>query len=363
MQENNYVGIDLGKRSIEAVRINGDDTIMRFNCKTDLIGRQKLVKWLKPNDIVGLEAGNMSFLLTKLIEKELNIKVIVLNPGDLVQIYKSLKKTDKEDCLKIARLIKRNPLNELPTVRIPDEFEEKARFIISEQGYWSKMKVKSINRLHSIFTNSGLTTVTKKDIKNKNIRKEYALSLKDIYKESALRLIESIEKAELIIKKVEDKIVEMIKEKKETAKIILSVDGIGHITCLSIMGYLGDCSRFSKARQVAYYTGLVPRVDQSGMIDRKGKTIKRGCIQIKRTIIQCAWALVKTNRTSSLKDKFYDLSSRKGQKKAIVAVARKMIELVYTLLKKGETYKFMPEERLKTKLAYYKIIKKKESGA
>ena len=72
-------------------------------------------------------------------------------------------------------------------------------------------------------------------------------------------------------------------------------------------------------------------------------------------MIQCAWALVKSSRDSDLKTKFGQLCLRKGKKKAIVAIARKMIELVYVLLKKGELYKFMPEEKLKYKLAYYKI--------
>lgn len=355
MQEKNYVGIDLGKKSMEIVRIKSDDSIVRFNCKTDLTGRQRLIKWLKPNDIIGLEAGNLTFLLVKQIEKELNIKPVVLNPGDLYQIFSSLKKTDKEDCLKIARLLKRNPIEELPIVRIPDAFEEKARFLISEQGYWTKMKVKAMNRLHSLFVNAGITTVTKKDIKNKSVKKDQFESLNEYTKESANRLLESIIFSENSLKEIEKKIKILIREKKEKAEIILSVDGIGIITCLAILGYIGDGSRFSKARQVSYFTGLVPRVDQSGQKSKECKIIKRGCVQLKRTMIQCAWALVKSSRDSDLKTKFGQLCLRKGKKKAIVAIARKMIELVYVLLKKGELYKFMPEEKLKYKLAYYKI--------
>ena len=187
MQVENYVGIDLSKKSLEAVRIDSDNKIIRFNCKTDLEGRHRLLSWLKPSDIIGLEAGNMSFLLAKEIENKFNQKAIVLNPGDLFQIFNSLKKTDKEDCLKIARLIKRNPIEELPVVRIPDEFEEKARFLISEQGYWTKIKVKSINRLHSLFVNAGLTTITKKDIKNYKGELDFFNSFKDHECEFAFR--------------------------------------------------------------------------------------------------------------------------------------------------------------------------------
>ncbi|EKP14949.1 hypothetical protein KHM19_32450 [Leptospira borgpetersenii] len=78
-----------------------------------------MVNWLNPNDVIGLEAGSQSFRIAKTILKaHKEVQVIVLNPGDLATIYQSLKKTDKEDSLKIARLIQRYPIQELPTVPI-----------------------------------------------------------------------------------------------------------------------------------------------------------------------------------------------------------------------------------------------------
>ncbi len=62
--------------------------------------------------------GSQSFRIAKSILNK-GIQVIVLNPGDLATIYQSLKKTDKEDSLKIARLIQRFPIEELPIVPIP----------------------------------------------------------------------------------------------------------------------------------------------------------------------------------------------------------------------------------------------------
>ncbi|EMM72364.1 transposase domain protein [Leptospira weilii str. 2006001855] len=55
--------------------------------------------------------GSQSFRIAKSILNK-GIQVIVLNPGDLATIYQSLKKTDKEDSLKIARLIQRYPKEE-----------------------------------------------------------------------------------------------------------------------------------------------------------------------------------------------------------------------------------------------------------
>jgi transposase len=358
MQENKktFVGIDLGKRMLEAARINDDDSIERFQSKTDAIGRQRLLKWLRPSDVIALEAGNLSFLLAKSIMTINHNDVYVLNAGDIAVIYNSLKKTDKEDSLKLARLIKRHPIKELPVVRIPDKFEEDARIMISEQEYWVTSRTRAFNRLHSIITNTGLTTVTKKEIKNPIVRKTIIDGLDNRARQIANRLLMEIELSEDNIKKIEVEITDMLKEKKDETKIIMSVTGIAKITTLTIMAYIGDGSRFSRAEQVSYYAGLVPRIDISGDTERNCRIIKRGCHQLKRLMIQCAWSLVISKKGGYLKEKFNELSKRKGKGKAIVAVARKMLELVYHLLRNGETCNFTSEFDLNRKLAFYKII-------
>ncbi|EQA81365.1 transposase [Leptospira alstonii serovar Pingchang str. 80-412] len=122
-QEIKYVGIDCGKKSLEVVRINSENSLERRQFSTTESGISSLLKWLTLNDIVGLEAGSQSFRIAKSILNK-GIQVIVLNrrlssflnPGDLATIYQSLKKTNKEDSLKIARLIQRYPIEELPVV-------------------------------------------------------------------------------------------------------------------------------------------------------------------------------------------------------------------------------------------------------
>ncbi|EQA60440.1 transposase [Leptospira alexanderi serovar Manhao 3 str. L 60] len=106
------------KEKFRVVRINSENSLERRQFSTTESGINNLLKWLTLNDIVGLEAGSQSFRIAKSILNK-GIQVIVLNPGDLATIYQSLKKTDKEDSLKIARLIQRFPIEELPVVPIP----------------------------------------------------------------------------------------------------------------------------------------------------------------------------------------------------------------------------------------------------
>ena len=353
IKEKNHVGIDLGKRMMEVVRIKNDNKIERFRVKTDELGRMRLFNWLNKNDLVSLEAGNMSFLLAKAIKKNVGSEVIILNPGDLATIYNSLKKTDKEDALKLARLIKRIPREELPEVTIPSEKEEDSRRLYSQRSFFSNNRTCYINRLHSLFVYAGITIITKKDLKNQEVRKTLVNKLDNRYKLEGIRLLTQLEQIEDTLSEIDEEIKKVLKDNIEDVSYLMSMPGFGPINTLAFLSYIGNGSRFSHYKQVSYYAALVPRVDISGDTRYYGKIIKRGSNHIKRVIIQAAWALVKSKYGGILKKKYDDLRKRRGKKRAIIAVARKMLEFAYTLITKRSYYKYMPKEVLITKLQSY----------
>ncbi|EMM81447.1 transposase domain protein [Leptospira interrogans str. 2006001854] len=85
----------LWKKTLEVIRIGDNSLHQRQQFSTTEIGISKLINWLNPNDVVGLEAGSQSFRIAKSILNK-GIQVIVLNPGDLATIYQSLKKQIKK---------------------------------------------------------------------------------------------------------------------------------------------------------------------------------------------------------------------------------------------------------------------------
>ncbi|EQA82195.1 transposase domain protein [Leptospira alstonii serovar Pingchang str. 80-412] len=93
-----------------------------------------------------------------------------------------MKKTDKEDSLKIARLIQRYPIEELPVVPIPTDEEEDNRRLCTEHENWTRQLTQGKNRLHSLFTQAGLTEITKKHLRTKASREVSVALLPDRYK-------------------------------------------------------------------------------------------------------------------------------------------------------------------------------------
>jgi transposase len=96
--------------------------------KTNESGFKKLIKFLEKKDIIVLEAGNQAFRIAKYLLSNGFKNTYILNPGDLANIYNSLKKMDKEDSLKLARLAARFRIDELPTVPIPSDEIEHSRY-------------------------------------------------------------------------------------------------------------------------------------------------------------------------------------------------------------------------------------------
>ncbi|QOI38149.1 IS110 family transposase [Leptospira interrogans] len=337
------------------MRINSENSLERRQFSTTESGINNLLQWLTLNDIVGLEAGSQSFRIAKSILNK-GVQVIVLNPGNLATIYQSLKKTDKEDSLKIARLIQRHPIEELPTVPIPNDEEEDNRRLCSEHENWTKQLTQGKNRLHSLFTQAGLTQITKKHLRTKVSREASVTLLSDRYKKEAERILKVLDLVELNLKLVEEEIQEALKKNKTYVQTIMSMPGIGMITSLAIMSYMGDCKRFSSAKQAAYYAGLVPRVDISGDTVRYGRIINRGCHSIRRVIVQAAWSLVRCQHGGKVKEFYQRLYLKKGAKKSIIATSRKMIEVLYVMIRTGKLFDSMPENILNRKLTQYGLM-------
>ncbi len=305
--------------------------------------------------MIVMEAGSQTFRIAKHL-KQYGFEVIVLNPGDVRTIYASLRKTDKEDALKLARIAQRNPREELPEVMVPSDEDENARRLVTEHEHWTDQKRKHKNRLHSLFTQAGLTTISIKDIATHANREKALPLLPQRYQREAQRLQKGLQLIDENLEIIDSEIVARLQENIGYAHLAMSMPGIGLNVAHNLYAYVGDCRRFSSPKQLAYYVGLVPRVDQSGDTERYGNIIKRGCGPLRRVMIQSAWALIRSNHGGPLKEFYLRLEPRIGKKKAIVATARKMLETFYVMMRTGELYRGVPDVFIDQKMKRYGLI-------
>lgn len=125
-----------------------------------------------------------------------------------------------------------------------------------------------------------------------------------------------------------------------TTKVQLldSIPGIGVDAAMSLLAEIGPdpYKHFKNSGQLCKWAGLTPRNDESAGKIKSRKTL-HGNHYIKSLLCQCAWAAVKV-RGCKFHGWFWRNKARLGDKKAIIAVARKMLALVFTLLASGEFY-------------------------
>jgi len=349
-----YVGIDLGKRTYQMAAVGKGGNVTMSNGTTYTAGRQGLYKKLYVWDIVGLEACSLAFIMAKEIEAAVGCKVHVLNPGRLSIIYKSMKKTDREDALKLAHILQDFAEERLPVVSVPSDKEMKRRKILANSRRAQSYRNRLINLMHALFVSQGITSKVRKDLATGEARKEAIKELREIERDEAEYLSQCLDLCEKRIKKLDRMIAEESAGDKEIERL-QSVPGVGPKVAFAFVSHVG-AGRFENSGQLSNYLGLVPRVYMSGDTVRYGQITKRGNSYVRALLVQGAWALVRSRGGGKLKEQYEYMTKEKSKnkKKAIVAVARQMAVIMYTMMRDKTWYarlKYKPGKETAAELA------------
>jgi transposase len=326
------VQIDLGKREYTMA-------IISTKGKTSSQGRAALYKLLEKSDKIALEAGNMAFTMAREIGQQAGSEVRVLNSAKLPFIWDAPTKTDKEDAMKLARLVEERRDEKLPIVPLPSEQEMERRELVSNHGREMRGRTRTINTLHSLFWKQGHTEVVRKDVATAAKAKEAIKVLTGQILEDAQWQVKHLELYEQRIKELKGKIKKTAKQ-DEDMKLLQDIAGVGPVVAYAFVAHVGDGTRFSKGAQVSNYIGFVPRLDYSGTIQRHGHISKRGNGYLRGLLVQAAWAMVRSRKGGSLKERYDYLTMFQGKskKKTIVSVGRRMAELMYSVLRNKTKY-------------------------
>lgn len=118
---------------------------------------------------------------------------------------------------------------------------------------------------------------------------------------------------------------------------LTTIPGIGNVAARIILSEIGvDMIRFPSVGNLISWSGLCPRNDESAG-KRRSTRLRPGAPWLKDILVQCAWAAVRV-KTSYLRAQFLRLKSRRGPRKAIIAVAGSILTAVYFILRDGADY-------------------------
>jgi len=121
---------------------------------------------------------------------------------------------------------------------------------------------------------------------------------------------------------------------------LMTLPGIGSITATAYVAALDDAARFSRAGQVASYLGLVPSEYSSGEQQRRGRVLRSAHPHVQSLLVQAAWRVSrsKDSRTAGLRAWAQGIARRRGQKIAMVALARRLARILFAMWRDGVAY-------------------------
>lgn len=149
--------------------------------------------------------------------------------------------------------------------------------------------------------------------------------------------LQQVNALEQAIEAVEDEIDETLAPFRPLVELLVTIPGFSVTTAQSVLAEIGvDMSRFASDAQIRSWAGLCPRNDESAG-KRRSVRLRKGNTWLKTTLVQAAWAALRTKDTYPAAQ-FHRLRARRGAKKAIMAVAASLLTAAYHILKNQVPY-------------------------
>ena len=332
----NFVGIDLHKKTISLCIVDQERNVLdrkRFYCcQPERIGA--FFERLGPFQAV-VEATASYEWLVKLIEP-LADRVVLAHPKKLRIIAESTRKSDKLDAQVLAEFL---ALDMIPEAYRPSKRQRAHRVLVRHRSYLSRRLTSVRNKIRRILSNYN---ADRKDLFTE--AGLVYLSKTSVVEADRFVLDQLIEEWQAYTKQLEEadkRLAAFAKEapvKEAEARAILdTIPNVGPVTIDVVVSELGDMDRFRSQKKVCAYAGLVPGQRESAGRTRELSITKEGSRLLRWVLVQTAWRLV--NTTARWKRIFEGILKRRGKKKAIVAVARRLLCVMVSMLQSGRSYR------------------------
>ena len=336
-----FIGLDLAKLETQLALLN--EAGQQIHSRRFASTRENFLELageLGPDDCVALEVTTNAFTIARLLLQS-GARVSLSDPIRTRIIAESRFKTDKIDARKLAEL---NRVDYLPKVWLPDPDTETLRHLMSRRQSMVDRRTEQKNRIHSLlhryllsFSGTDLYGVAGRAFLD-SLLEDDTLALYDAFELDAS--LKEIDRLDMQLDEFEQLLADFILARPALVvqlDRLLSITGVSLIVGSGLLAAIGDVTRFPKAKRLASYFGLVPSTYQSG--DSRayhGRITKRGRSQARWLVIEAAEHLRKS--PGPLRSFYNRLAKKRGHNIAIVAVARKLTELSWHLLRNEQDF-------------------------
>jgi transposase len=345
-QERITIGIDLGDKTSRYCMLNNEGEILREGqVTTTKAGMMETFGSLGQTRIA-IEVGTHSPWVSRLL-RNLRHEMIVANPKQVKLITESSRKDDRLDAQTLARLARIDP-QLLRPIQHRSEEAQVALMTIRVRAALMSVRTSLVNTVRGLAKSMG-ERLPKCDADQMGVLR--AVSLPPKLRQVLEPLLKEVESLTEKIKD-SDREIEQIAQKDypETA-LLQQIGGVGPLIALTFILTVEDKDRFQKSRDIGCYVGLRPRRSDSGQSQPQLRITKEGDPYLRTMLVQGAhYILSRRGPDSDLKRWGLHLAQhggKRGKKRAVVAVARKLGILLHRLWVTGEVYEPLRNHNLR----------------
>ena len=318
------MGVDLHRNRFTVCTLPGNG---RAYFKTWSIGRlEAFAKSLRADDRIAVEMTTNTRLFVRAVEGRAE-RTVVVDPWKFKVISASTKKTDKNDAELLAFFLSKDML---PEIRMKDKELEKLHSLAQTRDKLVKQRTQLKNKINNVFAGYGILFKREGLSSDAQLREALEYDIDPVVNVEVKVLVDQVRSLTKSIRELEE-VIKKEGEKHEAHGILRSIKGIGDLGASILLSIIGDVNDFSDEKKLAAYFGIVPRVSNSNETTRSGRITKHGSKLGRTMLVQCALI---AKRYSSFLAGFHErVKRRRGGGKANIALARKLLGIVYRAMK------------------------------
>ncbi len=329
-----YLGIDLHLKRTYMVLMDAKGEII----DKGRISNQEITKYLQekvPQETYAvLEATRNWPFMYDLLNEHVQ-KVDLVHSKGVRAIANAAVKTDQIDATTLAHLAR---MNYIPKAYAASKEMRDLRQLLRHRGWMVNQRSKAKNRIHATLAAYNLVSpvtdlfgVAGQEYLHEVMDKELRPSARQVVEDHLAMIDHLTERIHAL-----EKNISLNERQDHIVNILKSMPGVGRLIALILLAEIGDISRFRSPKSLCSWAGLTPRVHNSDTVVQHGHITKEGSRYLRT-------AMVRADTASSCgSPKWYrvheHMALRCGRRAARVAVARRLLTVIYYMWKKDRPY-------------------------
>ena len=285
---------------------------------------------------IGLEAGPLSQWLFEGLAK-VGLPTICIETRHTKAFLKAqVNKTDRNDARGIAQMMR---VNLFRPVHVKTLTSQKRRALLTARKLLQEKAIAIENDIRGLLRNFGLKVGVVGTARFENRIREFVEGMPDL---SAIitPLLAARRKLREEFSRLHRKVLEIARDDTVCTRL-MTIPGVGAVTALAFTSTIDVPARFPNSRAVGPVFGLTPVLNQSGESHRVGRVSLCGDAMMRALLYEAAQVmLTRVKKWSWLKAWAMNLAKRSGQRKAIVALARRLAVVMHRMWSDGTDFRW-----------------------